>query len=79
MPSTEDGTDFMDLNTIDTPVLLTIAEAADALRCSPRQIYYLIERDELPRVHIGTWTRIPMAGLREWVASRTTTATQLSA
>jgi excisionase family DNA binding protein len=58
----------------DTPgsLLLTMTDAAELLRCSPRQVQYLIARQGLPVVYLGTrQRRIPRVGLERWIAERT--------
>jgi excisionase family DNA binding protein len=56
---------------VGQPLLLTIAEAAELLRCSERQIYYLIARADLPVMKLGARTRIPRVALERWVEERT--------
>jgi excisionase family DNA binding protein len=46
----------------DTALWLTVVEAAELLRCSPRQVQYLIAREGLPVVYLGRrQRRIPRA------------------
>lgn len=47
---------------------LTVDEAAAELRVSRRTLYRLIESGELPRVKIGSTTRITRAALEHYVA-----------
>ncbi len=47
-----------------TDRLLTVAEAARALSCSPAQIYRLVQRRDLPAIHIGRLVRLRPADLR---------------
>jgi excisionase family DNA binding protein len=55
----------------DDRVLLTNKEAAALLRCSVRQVQYLIANEGLPVVYLGTrQRRIPRVALEEWVAER---------
>lgn len=50
-------------------VTLTINETAEALGCSRRHVYRLIERQGLPVVRFGSRQWVPVAGLLEWVES----------
>lgn len=56
-------------------VALSVAEAAKALSLSDRTITSMIAKGEIPVVRIGKRRLIPVDGLREWIASRTTTPT----
>jgi excisionase family DNA binding protein len=50
------------------PLLLTAKEAAEVLRCSERQVRYMIADGSLsPVVHLGRSLRIPTATLRALV------------
>ena len=53
------------------PVLLRVEEAAGLLRVSRSTVYELLAAGELPSLTIGTGRRIPLAGLKEWIAART--------
>jgi excisionase family DNA binding protein len=56
----------------DDRVVLTNEEAAALLRCSVRQVQYLIANEGLPVVYLGTrQRRIPRSALEQWVAERT--------
>jgi excisionase family DNA binding protein len=48
--------------TIDT-ALLTVPEAATALRLSRGTVYKKIQRGELPAVYVGATVRVPAAAL----------------
>lgn len=50
--------------------LLTAAEVARRLRITPRQVYHLTKRGEMPAVRIGASVRIPEAELEEWIKER---------
>jgi excisionase family DNA binding protein len=53
------------------PLLLTVPEAAELMRCSTRQVQYLIARDGLPVVYLGVrQRRIPRAALERWITTR---------
>lgn len=60
--------------------LLTVAEVATLLRCSPRHVYDLVARGEFREVtDIGNGrarTRIPESAFNEYVASRTRSITR---
>lgn len=58
------------------PLLLTVREAAETLRCSPATIYRLISTGALESVDIGQGrakTRVPRAAVEKFVADRTRT------
>lgn len=52
------------------PLLLRPGQAADVLSISRTKVYELLKSGELPSVTIGGSIRVPMAGLRRWVAER---------
>ena len=52
-------------------LLLTIPEAAEALRLGTSSVKQMIRSGELPIVRYGRAVRIPRSGLEQWVASRT--------
>lgn len=58
-------------------VLATVDEAAGMLRVSRWAIFQLLRDDELPRVKVGTRTRIPVASIHQYV-ERITPATSVS-
>jgi excisionase family DNA binding protein len=50
-----------------TERLLTVADAAEFLAISRRQVYVLLERGELPAVRVGTRLRLIPADLRVYL------------
>ena len=50
-----------------TERLLTVADAAEFLVISRRQVYVLLERRELPAVRVGTRLRLIPADLRAYL------------
>jgi len=53
------------------PLLLTVDEAARALRMSRSRVYELMQRGEIPGVvHIGRSVRISRAELEAWVSQK---------
>lgn len=48
-------------------LLLTVNEAAQALRLSRSQVYNLVNRGELQTVKIGSSRRVPMAALQAYI------------
>lgn len=53
-------------------LLLRISEAAELAGVGRTTAYALVASGEWPSVTIGRAVRVPLAGLREWVAMRTT-------
>ncbi len=51
-------------------LLLRIPDAAERLSVGRSTVYELIQRGELPTVHIGRSVRIPAAAVRAWVERR---------
>jgi excisionase family DNA binding protein len=51
---------------------LTIPEAQAVLRCCRATVYNLIDRGELPRVHIGRSARISRAALDAYLEEQST-------
>jgi excisionase family DNA binding protein len=49
-------------------------EAGDALGVSRSKAYELIASGAIPSVRIGGSVRVPVEGLRQWIAERTTDA-----
>jgi excisionase family DNA binding protein len=49
------------------PLVLTIAEAAEALRISRAKAYRLAAAGTLPTVRVGATLRVPVAGLQAYV------------
>ena len=48
-------------------LLLRVPEAAEWLSVGRSTVYELVQRGELPTVHIGRSVRIPAAAVRAWV------------
>ena len=51
-------------------LLLRIPEAAERLSVGRSTVYELVQRGELPTIHIGRSVRIPAEALRTWVERR---------
>ena len=52
------------------PSMLTVQEAADVLRVSLNQMYYLISKDKsIPVLSLGRKKLIPRDALKEWIKS----------
>jgi excisionase family DNA binding protein len=51
-------------------MLLRPGEAAEMLGFSRSTVYSLIATGQLPSVRIGGSTRVPLAGLRAWLAEK---------
>ena len=49
---------------------LTVKAVARKLNLSPSEIYYLIQRSEIPYVRIKTTYRIPKGQLEDWIRER---------
>jgi excisionase family DNA binding protein len=49
---------------------VTVAEVAEMLSITKREIYYMVEAGELPGVKIGRAVRIPLGSLEEWIADK---------
>ena len=64
--SDDDGTPSHARSTVPT-VLLSIAEAASALRIGRSKLYELIADGEVEVVHIGRSCRVPMEAVRAFV------------
>lgn len=58
------------MDTTPELLLLTVAEASKQLRVSERNMYYILQRGELPRVRIGDRTLIRTKDLREYIDAR---------
>jgi excisionase family DNA binding protein len=48
--------------------MLKVPDAAEMLNISPDSVYELVHRGELPAVHLGRNIRIPVFGLKTWIA-----------
>jgi excisionase family DNA binding protein len=53
------------------PLLVRVEEAARMLSLSRSTIYEMMNAGELPSVRRGTARRIPLAAIRQWVATHT--------
>jgi excisionase family DNA binding protein len=51
-------------------LLLRPTEAADLIGVGRSTIYELIATGEVPSLKIGSSVRVPVDGLREWIAAR---------
>lgn len=49
------------------PLTYSTYEAAEALGVSERQVRHLIQRREIPVVHLGACVRIPKSALATWL------------
>ena len=52
------------------PLLLRIEQVANMLSLGRSKTYELIQRGELPSVHLGRCVRVPSAALRRWLDAR---------
>lgn len=50
---------------------ITAKEAATYLRVTPKTIYELCKRDEMPHVRVGNSIRIPLEPFNRWVREHT--------
>ncbi len=55
-------------------LLLRVTEAAELASVGRTTAYELIASGEWPVVRVGTAVRVPLAGLRAWVAAQTQAA-----
>jgi len=55
----------------DAPWLLRVPEAAQRCQFSTRRLYQLIAAREFPFINIGGALRVPVAGLKRWIESKT--------
>jgi excisionase family DNA binding protein len=55
-------------------LLLRLPEVAALLGIGRSTVYELVQRGDLPTVHVGRALRIPSAALRDWVEQQTTEA-----
>lgn len=53
------------------PILLTAKEAAIALRVSPRKLWEMTHRGDIPYVKLDRCLRYPLRDLEAWIASKT--------
>jgi excisionase family DNA binding protein len=52
------------------PWLLRVEDVAELLGISRSSVYNLINTQQLPSIRIAGCRRIPMDGLREWIAQQ---------
>lgn len=57
-----------DTRVTETPILLTVEQAASRLNQSPRQIARYIDRGQLRALHLGRSVRVPIGELDAFVA-----------
>ena len=50
------------------PALLTVGEAAQALRIGRNTCYELIRQGQIPAIRIGRLIRVPRFGLESWLS-----------
>ena len=62
------------MSTLAKP-LLDVREAADVLSVSPRTVYGLIERGDLPAYRVGGQLRLSLVVLEDWLRQHSTTET----
>ena len=53
------------------PRFITAQEAATHLRITPKTIYELCKRDEIPHVRVGRSVRIPLEPFNRWIRDNT--------
>ncbi len=59
-------------------LLLRLPEVASLLGVGRSTVYELVQRGDLPAVHVGRAVRIPSAALRRWVEQQTAEAEALN-
>jgi excisionase family DNA binding protein len=59
-------------------LLLRPIEAAEAIGIGRSKIYELLASGALPSIRIGCSLRVPVDGLREWIARQTAERTEAS-
>ena len=52
-------------------LLLRPIEAAEAIGVGRSKVYELLASGELPSIRIGSSVRVPLDGLRAWIAKQT--------
>jgi len=63
------STELLKGNTITEALLLSVEKVAAMLDCSPRHVYRLEERGQMPSaVRLGACVRWPRATVEKWVA-----------
>ena len=60
-------------------LLLRMPEVATILGIGRSTVYELVQRGDLPAVHVGRAVRIPAAALQRWVEQQTAEAEGVSA
>lgn len=55
---------------------VSVADVAVMLSLSSREIYYMIQRGEMPGVRLGRAIRIPVDALEEWIEDKEGQATE---
>jgi excisionase family DNA binding protein len=60
-------------------LLLRMPEVATILGIGRSTVYELVQRGDLPAVHVGRAVRIPSAALQRWVEEQTAEAEAISA
>ncbi len=56
---------------MNTPLLLTVKQAAHQLSVCPRTVTRMLEKGELPKVKVRGAVRIPAKALAQWVEQST--------
>ena len=59
-------------------LLLRLPEVASLLGVGRSTVYELVQRGDLPAVHVGRAVRIPSAALQRWVEQQTAEAEALN-
>jgi excisionase family DNA binding protein len=59
-------------------LLLRLPEVANLLGVGRSTVYELVQRGDLPAVHVGRAVRIPSAALQRWVEQQTAEAEALN-
>ena len=49
-------------------LLVSVTEAAEMLSISRGTAYKMIRRQELPRLKVGAFWKVPVEGLKKWIA-----------
>ena len=63
----------MNRQLVESPLLLTVAETADLLRTSPKAVYAMVARGQLPGViRIGRNLRFRRDALLDWINQKHT-------
>ena len=51
-------------------LLYRVEEAAEAYGCSPRKMYELLDKDEVPWIRLGQSRRVPVEALRQLILTK---------